>query len=119
MAHGAINHIEFPADDPERAIAFYEAVAGWRFQKMDGAEAYWMTQTAEGYGAAIGQRGQSAGTVVRDYIEVTSLDDALAAAEEHGGMIQLRRAQTGMGSYGVVIDPEGTEIGLFEPTPRG
>ena len=29
MAHGEINHIEFPADDPERAKAFYGAVAGW------------------------------------------------------------------------------------------
>jgi predicted enzyme related to lactoylglutathione lyase len=36
MAHGEINHIEFPADDPERAMAFYKAVAGWEFSAMDG-----------------------------------------------------------------------------------
>ncbi len=36
MAHGEINHIEFPADDPERAMAFYKAVAGWEFAAMDG-----------------------------------------------------------------------------------
>ena len=36
MAHGEINHIEFPADDPERAMRFYEAVAGWEFSAMDG-----------------------------------------------------------------------------------
>jgi len=29
MAHGEINHIEFPADDPQRAMRFYER-QGWR-----------------------------------------------------------------------------------------
>lgn len=36
MAHGEINHIEFPADDPERAKALYAAVAGWTFSEMPG-----------------------------------------------------------------------------------
>lgn len=27
MAHGEINHIQFPADDPERAMAFSGSVA--------------------------------------------------------------------------------------------
>ena len=30
-------HFEIPADRPERAIAFYEQVFGWRFQKWEGA----------------------------------------------------------------------------------
>ena len=36
MAKGTISHIEFPADDIERAKKFYAAVAGWEFNEMDG-----------------------------------------------------------------------------------
>jgi predicted enzyme related to lactoylglutathione lyase len=52
MAHGEINHIEFPADDVERAKAFYVAVAGWEFSAMDGLPEYWLFRTSEGYGGA-------------------------------------------------------------------
>ena len=44
-------HFEIPADRPERAIAFYEQVFGWRFQKWEGPMPYWLVQTgAEGPG---------------------------------------------------------------------
>jgi len=55
MAHGEINHIEFPADDPERAMAFYTAVAGWQFSAMDGMPDYWVFRSGEGYGGGVGK----------------------------------------------------------------
>ena len=73
MAHGEINHIEFPADDPERAMAFYSAVAGWEFSAMDGMPDYWVFRSGEGYGGAVGKRGVSTGQVVRDYIDLYDL----------------------------------------------
>jgi predicted enzyme related to lactoylglutathione lyase len=33
---GDISHIEFPADDVERAKRFYGAVAGWDFSTLEG-----------------------------------------------------------------------------------
>ena len=36
MAHGEINHIEFPADDQERAKRFYSGVVGWEFRPDGG-----------------------------------------------------------------------------------
>ena len=38
MARGSISHIEFPADDTERARRLYGAVAGWQFGAMEGLE---------------------------------------------------------------------------------
>ena len=35
-------HFEIPAENPERAIAFYKDVFGWNFQKWDGPMPYWM-----------------------------------------------------------------------------
>ena len=120
MAHGEINHIEFPADDPERAMAFYAAVAGWEFSTVEGMPDYWVFRTGEGYGGAIGKRGVSTGQVVRDYIEVDSIEDALAAALRTGGTVAEQKSEVpGFGWFAVVIDPEGSEVGLFQSAPRG
>ncbi|HEX2754471.1 MAG TPA: VOC family protein [Candidatus Limnocylindrales bacterium] len=120
MAHGEINHIEFPADDPERAMAFYSAVAGWEFSAMDGFDEYWVFRSGEGYGGAVGKRGVSTGPVLRDYIEVNSIDDALAAGERTGGTVKEAKSEiAGMGWFAVLIDPEGTEIGLFQSSALG
>ena len=120
MAHGEINHIEFPADDPERAMRFYEAVAGWKFSAMDGFPDYWLFRSGEGYGGAVGRRGVSTGQILRNYIEVDSVDAALAAALRTGGTTKEPRTEIpGMGWFAVVVDPEGSEIGLFESSaPR-
>ncbi len=120
MAHGDINHIEFPADDPERAMRFYEAVAGWKFGAIDGFPDYWMFRTGEGYGGAVGRRGVSIGQQLRNYIEVDSVDAALVASESNGGTTVEPKAEIpGMGWFTVVRDPESSEIGLFEAGPRG
>ena len=38
-------HFEIPSDNPERAISFYEAIFGWKFQKWEGPMPYWMITT--------------------------------------------------------------------------
>ena len=120
MAHGEINHVEFPADDPERAKAFYGAVAGWEFGEMPEFPDYHLFRTAEGYGGAIGKRDVSTGHILRIYIEVASIDDALAASDAHGGRTkEPKREIQGMGWFAVVIDPEGSEVGLFQSIRAG
>jgi predicted enzyme related to lactoylglutathione lyase len=120
MAHGEINHIEFPADDPQRAMRFYEAVAGWEFSEIEGFDQYWVFRSGEGYGGAVGKRGVSTGSILRDYIEVDSIETALAAAERTGGTIKEPKSEVpGMGWFAVVVDPEGTEIGLFQSSRAG
>ena len=120
MAHGEINHVEFPADDPERAKAFYAAVAGWEFSEMPEFPDYHLFRTAEGYGGAIGKRDVSTGHILRIYIEVSSMDDALAAATRTGGSVKEPKQEIqGMGWFAVVIDTEGSEVGLFQSNRAG
>lgn len=119
MARGEITHVELPADDIERAKAFYEAVAGWSFGKMEGSDDYWLFRAGEGQGGAIGRRGHDVGNVIRVYITVDHLEEAVATAEAHGGrVVQGPTDISGMGRYAAVTDPEGTEIGLWEVTPQ-
>ena len=43
-------HFEIPVDEPQRAVAFYEAAFGWRISKWDGPMDYWNVKTGEGPG---------------------------------------------------------------------
>lgn len=118
MANGEITHIEFPADDVERAKRFYAAVAGWEFGEMEGFPDYWFFRTSEGSGGGLGKRGESVGDAVRVYITVDGLEAAVAAAEANGGSVLTPPADVpGQGRYAVVRDPEGSEIGLWENLP--
>jgi hypothetical protein len=118
MAKGEITHIEFPADDPERAKKFYNAVAGWEFGSMDAFPDYWLFRTSDQAGGGLGKRGQSVGNAIRVYITVDSLEKAVAAAKANGGTVTVEPADIpGQGRYAVVTDTEGSEIGLWESTP--
>lgn len=115
MARGEITHIEFPADDIERAKAFYEAVVGWEFSEMEGFPGYFVFRTGPGSGGGIGRRGESVGDVVRVYITVPKLEEAVAAAQANGGsLVQPPTDLSGMGRYAAVLDTEGNEVGLWE-----
>ncbi|MGZ4908488.1 MAG: VOC family protein, partial [Halobacteriota archaeon] len=35
-------HFELPADDPQRAVEFYEKVFGWTITKWEGPNDYWL-----------------------------------------------------------------------------
>ena len=117
MAKGEIAHIELPADDPERAMRFYGAVAGWEFGEMPEMPGYHLFSTREGQGGAIGLRGKTIGSALRIYITVDSLEVACAATEANGGTVveQPTAIGGGWGRFAVVRDPEGSEVGLFEP----
>jgi predicted enzyme related to lactoylglutathione lyase len=118
MANGEITHIEFPADDIERAKRFYSAVAGWELGEMDGMPGYWLFRTGETSGGGIGKRGESVGAVIRVYISVDNLESAVAEAEANGGsVITPPSAVPGQGRYAAVRDSEGSEIGLWQGGP--
>jgi uncharacterized protein len=112
---GDISHIEFPADDVERAKRFYGAVAGWDFSTMEGFPGFWLFRTSETSGGGLGKRGDSVGSVIRVYIGVESLEDAVAAAEANGGSVITRPTDVpGQGRFAAVNDSEGNEVGLWQ-----
>jgi uncharacterized protein len=118
MPGGQISHVEFPADDVERAKRFYAAVAGWEFKPMEGLPDYELFSTAEGMGGAIGARGSSVGSTLRVYITIPDLEKATAAALENGGRaVEGPIDVEGVGRYAVIVDPEGTEIALWQNPP--
>ena len=40
-------HFEIPAENPQRAMQFYETLFGWKFQKWEGDSDYWLITTGD------------------------------------------------------------------------
>ena len=113
--HGEFSHIEFPADDVERAKSFYSNVFGWSFEAMDGFEGYFLyTAGPGGLGGGIGLRGTNVPAAVRNYIGVDDVDSAVAKVEASGGSVVVPKTDIGFGWYAAVKDTEGNEIGLYK-----
>ena len=121
MAHGQITHIEFPADDTDRARRFYSELFGWEVRAMDGDPGYFLfnTGSAEAIGGAVGERGKSTGERTRLYVETDSIDALLPRVPQLGGQVLTGKTEIpGQGWYAVINDSEGNELGLFEGLPQ-
>jgi predicted enzyme related to lactoylglutathione lyase len=100
--------VEFPADDPARALRFWEGVLVRPLvpRREDQGEGW---QTA-GAGAAMGVHARAAGPGDRaslPYFAVDDLDGALARVTELGGSV----VHAG-GRWAVCRDSEGSPFGL-------
>lgn len=124
-----IVHFEIHASDPERAIAFYSAVFGWKFHKWEGGDAeYWLIETGPeeepGINGGLGRRRGDApeeGTAVNCYtcvVEVSDLDTKLEEIAAEGGVIALPKSPVpGVGWVGYAKDTEGNIFGMMQPDP--
>jgi hypothetical protein len=115
-------HFELPADNPERAIAFYRDVFGWQFRKWDGPMLYWLITTGKD-----GERGIDGGLLPREApgastvntIGVGSLDASLKAIESKGGRTVVPKMPIpGIGWLAYCVDTEGNTFGVLEPDEK-
>ena len=111
-------HFELPADDPERAIAFYEQAFGWKFEKWDGPTEYWLVMTGPedepGIDGGLARRTDPT-TGTENTIGVDSVDDALVKVESNGGkVLRPKSAVPGVGWLAYCRDTEGNTFGLMQ-----
>ena len=116
-----IVHFEIAADDPEALAEFYSELLGWKFEEMPGGQTkYWGIETGgEGPMGGMMER-QSPEQSVLNYVNVESVDDYAAKAEELGGQVVMGKTQVqGMGWFAVVVDPQGNAFGIWENMEEG
>jgi predicted enzyme related to lactoylglutathione lyase len=111
-------HFEIPADDPERALAFYREIFGWKFEKWEGPTPYWLITTGPadepGINGGLLPRPHPAAPPVNT-IGVPSLDASLKAVETRGGRTVVpRMAVPGIGWLAYCADTEGNTFGMLE-----
>ena len=112
-------HFEITASDPERVGAFYSDVFGWKINKWDGPQDYWLVATGEGVGidGAIMRRDEHMPPVINT-LDVESVDDAIAKVEASGGKIVMPKAPIpGVGYFAYCADPEGNMFGIMQNDP--
>jgi predicted enzyme related to lactoylglutathione lyase len=115
---------ELPADDPKRAIAFYEKVFGWTITKWEGPVDYWLVTTGPdsepGIHGAITPRMMPE-QVTADTISVDSVDAFTKKIVEAGGTVMMpKRAVPGQGYLAYCTDTEGNVFGVmqFDPSAK-
>jgi uncharacterized protein len=115
MAHGDITHIDIPVDDIERAKTFYQDLFGWQIAEVPGFEGYPMWQAPNKIsGGGLAPRSEGF-TQPRSYVEVDSIDDALARAQANGGRVVMDRQPISETRWWAIFeDPDGNQVGLYE-----
>jgi len=112
-------HFEIPADNPSRAIEFYQKVFGWKITKWEGEFDYWMADTGEeemGINGAI--KPKEFGDQINTVIGVESYDEFARKIEAEGGkMLSEKMTIPGVGVTGAFQDTEGNVLSIIEPEP--
>lgn len=112
-------HFEIPADDPERAVAFYRQIFGWKIEKW-GEVRYWLVTTGAepepGIDGAIMER--SGVNCVRNTISVPSVTEYAERIWKAGGKVLTERMPIpGIGYWAICMDTEGNVFGIMENDP--
>jgi len=114
-------HFEISADNPERAIKFYQDVFGWEIQKYGEVEMdYWLVMTgpqgSNGIDGAIMKRSLPAGAGVINTIAVDDIEETIAKILKAGGDKKSDiNTIPGVGQFCYCIDTEGNYIGILQP----
>jgi predicted enzyme related to lactoylglutathione lyase len=100
--------IEFPADEPERALAFWRAVLEVPIERREGAEGQGWQTRGDPPAVGIHERGSGPGDrFALPYFAVEDLPRAIERVEELGGSV----VHPG-DSFAICRDSEGTPFGL-------
>ena len=114
-------HFEMGVDDPERALAFYGTVFGWKTNKFDGPQAYWLVTTGPddqpGINGGIMRRREDMPPTFNT-IGVSSVDEVLAKIAANGGTIVMPKFPIpGIGYQAYCKDTEGNMFGIHQFDP--
>jgi len=117
----AFVHTELSTDDIGAARTFYGALFGWKLTDL-GPEMgnYVMIDVGSktSGGGIQGKEMPGQPTAWLSYVDVKSVKDTIAKAEQHGAKIVLPYQEIGtMGAIGIFIDPQGAPLGVWQRFP--
>ena len=115
-------HFEIAADDPDCAVKFYQDAFGWKIDKWDGPEDYWMITTGAknepGIDGAIVRRSLGPAAMTVNTIDVPSLDAFTRKVTDAGGKVVMPKTTIpGVGYLAYCTDTEGNTFGMMQDDP--
>jgi len=114
-------HFEIGAQDTARAVRFYSNVFGWKLQKWDGSQEYWLATTGEqstpGIDGGVMPAMEGMPGVVNT-IDVVDVDEVVAKITANGGaIVEPKKAVPGIGWLVYFKDTEGNVSGIMQSDP--
>lgn len=111
-------HFDLTAADPERAGKFYSSVFGWKIEKFDGPDHYWLVTTGDDEEPGINgglMRREDTDFMAAYSISVNSIEECLADIKQNGGaVIRPAVAIPGVGYFAYCEDTEDNAFGVIE-----
>jgi uncharacterized protein len=114
-------HFEIAADDPNRAAQFYEKALGWKIQKWDGTQDYWLVTTGKDEEPGIngGIMRRSGPQPVVNTVDVPNLEEAMTTVKAAGGQVVTQKMTVpGVGWMAFCLDTEGNQFGIMQQNPN-
>lgn len=123
-----ITHFDLQANDPERAVKFYENLFGWTSQKFEEPAEYWMlnipgvTEKTGLSGGIYRSRSKMEGvqnSSILCYFSVENIDEHAEKVKKLGGQLLGEKIEvTGIGYMYNCADTEGNVFALWEDIPQ-
>lgn len=122
-------HFEIHAENPQRAVEFYQSVFGWKADKWEGPEPYWLITTGPNEQPGINgglmlrrgpapQENQAVNAFVCT-VGVDNLDEFITSASKNGGiMVVPKMPVPGVGWLAYFKDTEGNIFGIYQDDPK-
>jgi uncharacterized protein len=116
-------HIELNTDDVAKAKAFYRRIFKWKFEnmKMGPGMVYTMIDVGQGTGGGMQKKPMpEAPPMWVPYVEVDSVAKTVVKAQKAGAqvVVEFMPLGEGMGALGILIDPTGATIGVWEAAKK-
>ncbi len=115
-----VSYFEIQASEPEKLIAFYGSIFGWKFTKVPMPVEYYSIENAGPFGGLLKRPAQ---TPPAEYgtnaftcsVKVANFDQTAALILQNGGKVALPKfAVPGKCWQGYFIDIDNNVFGIFE-----
>jgi predicted enzyme related to lactoylglutathione lyase len=112
-------HFEFTADDPERAARFWSDIFGWKIQKWEGNQPYWLVGTGQGNpgidGGIMRRPDFAPDQATICTLDVADVDEVVSKVEAAGGAVVVPKIPIpNVGYLAYCRDTEGTVFGVMQ-----
>jgi hypothetical protein len=117
-----VTHFEIPAQNPDRAVAFYREVFGWEINKWDSPVPYWLVMTGQpdtpGIDGGLYTPVEGQPTGIINVLDVDNLDAYVTKVTGNGGKIVAPKMPVPtVGWLAYAADVEGNVFGMMQMDP--
>lgn len=115
-------HIELMTGDVSKAREFYSKLFDWKYQEMampEGPYTIIDTGSKEAGGGMMMKPEPGCPTAWMAYVLVADVAATLAKVKGAGGKVCMEKTEIpGVGWFGMIVDPTGANLGVFEANEK-